>query len=98
MIRVHSFVWLFKLIWFIFFTVYFTFKIFNYFYTENYCDYLSDVVQENSIEDIQETRKCVNTLICEVWNVRISILNNWNQEKLKSFSCVRKIKPWVWNW
>lgn len=98
MIRINSFSVFLKYTLLLFVIIYFCFKIFNYFYTWNYCDYWSDIVQENSQEDIRETRKCVNTMICEVWNIRLSLINNDSNDKLKSFSCLRKFESWVWKW
>jgi len=78
--------------------LYMLFRIFNYYYPNNYCSFLSSNAIENSVEDIKETRKCIYTLVCEIWDISISTSQNSKEEKLKSFSCVRKYKPWVWNW
>lgn len=98
MIKIDSFSLFVKYIFIIFLIIYFSFKIFNYFYAGNYCDYFSDVVQVNSPEDVKETRQCINTFICEIWSNRISLLNNESNDKIKSFSCIRKYEPWVWSW
>lgn len=77
--------------------LYISFKIFNYIYTWNYCDYWSSTVLENSLDDITETRKCVSSLVCEIGDIDLTQWTADNQ-KIKTFSCIRKYESWVWNW
>lgn len=96
MIRINSFSVFIKWLFYVLFIFYFSFQIFNYFYPWNYCDYFSNVVKLNSKEDIQLTKKCINTLVCEIGDTRLSLMDTNN--KTKAFTCVRKYKSWVWNW
>lgn len=84
---------------FVLLALYAWFKVFHYYYPHNYCKSLSGNVIENSPEDITAMRRCVSTVVCEVWDVTRTELEK-SQEKgrivNKSFICVRKVKPGIW--
>lgn len=80
--------------------LYFAFKVFHYFYVDNYCDVFSAIVVENSLEDIQKSKNCVITRLCKVWEInRINVLDE-NKKRFieKEFTCIRKIESWIWKW
>jgi len=72
--------------------LYALFKIFNFLYKWNYCDIFSRETKYNSEIEVKDMRRCVNIPICEISNdIYVD-----KQEDVKKFTCIRKIKPWVW--